>query len=814
MKVLIVDDNEESRYMLESLLTGCGHAVQSAENGKKAIEILKSGGFNLIISDILMPVMDGFQLCRTVKTDEDLRTIPFIFYTATYTGPQDESFALKIGANRFIIKPCDPDVFLKAVDEVMEEAEDRKGGLIPEPVEEKEVLKLYNERIVRKLEKKMLEAEREILARRSAEKELLKSRERLIEAQRIAKMGDFKWDIETGEVTLSDGLFDLLGYEISEHIDYARVNAEIHHPDDLAFITQWHKESMSSGRINHGPREYRLIKKDGETIYGQVFISIRYENSRPVEMLGTVQDITERRLAEDALKKSEERYRVLVENAGEVIMVAQDGITRFVNHTVFSRLGYRPEEMVGRPFADYINPEDRDAVAERHAKRSKGDDVPSVYPFRVVNKAGQTRWVEINSVLTEWEGSPATLNFLEDITESKDAREEQERLQAQLYQAQKLESIGRLAGGVAHDFNNMLSVILGFGDIVLSKLDPLDPLSEDVKEIVNAGKRSAALTRQLLAFSRKQTLQPEIVNINAVLKSMEKMVRRIIGEDILLELSLFENLCQAMVDPGQIEQVVMNLAVNARDAMPHGGSLIIETANVEIDEAYAETHKGAEPGKYVMLAVTDNGCGMDEQTLSQIFEPFFTTKEKGKGTGLGLSTVYGIVKQSGGDVRVYSEPGKGTTFKIYFPQTSVKKEQDKPQADRIKSGGCGEHILVVEDEDGLRRLINTLLSGMGYKVTVAANGVEALLLIDEKKLRPDLVITDVVMPGLSGAMLAERLRMRLPGLKVLYMSGYADDIIAHHGILFPGAPFMKKPFTGMELSEKVRSVLGVPARNQ
>ncbi|MBW2093234.1 MAG: response regulator, partial [Deltaproteobacteria bacterium] len=410
------------------------------------------------------------------------------------------------------------------------------------------------------------------------------------------------------------------------------------------------------------------------------------------------------------------------------------------------------------------------------------------------------------------------------------AEREKKKLEEQLQQAQKLESIGRLAGGVAHDFNNMLSVILGYGEIVHQELHPGDPLRKDMEAILKAARSSADLTRQLLAFSRKQTLQPEVLDLNEVVRSIEKMLRRLIGEDIALELSLSKDLSHVKVDPGQIEQVIMNLAVNARDAMPTGGKLLIETSEVELDEAYAQNHADVTPGKYVMLAMTDTGCGMDKEVLLQIFDPFFTTKEKGKGTGLGLSTVYGIVKQSGGNIWVYSEPGQGATFKIYLPVTGdqaetlaeevaratfkiylpVTGDQAETLAEEVareESAGGGEHILVVEDEESLRKLLKAMLSRSGYKVTLAANGGEALLLVEEKGLKPDLVITDVVMPGMSGRELVDRLQRKQPDLMALYMSGYTDNAIIHHGALDPGTPFIQKPFTIHDIAEKVRAVL-------
>ena len=350
--------------------------------------------------------------------------------------------------------------------------------------------------------------------------------------------------------------------------------------------------------------------------------------------------------------------------------------------------------------------------------------------------------------------------------------------------------------------------------MLLGKLHPKDPLREDIEEIVEAGKRSAALTRQLLAFSRKQTLQPKILDLNAVTESLQNMLRRLIGEDVELRLALAAGLAPVKADPGQIEQVIMNLAINAKDAMPEGGQLVIETRNVDLDASYASEHTEVVPGRYVLLAVTDTGSGMDRVTLTRVFEPFFTTKEMGKGTGLGLSTVYGIVAQSGGHIWAYSEPGRGTTFKVYLPEVGTESEppEEDVQSVSIASPG-GSRILVVEDETALRNLLDGMLTVLRYEVTTAANGGEALLLVEEQGLRPDLLLTDVVMPGMSGSILANRLRQRIPDLKVLYMSGYTDDAIVQHGVLEPGTPFIQKPMSLAGLSEKVKEVLRTTVEN-
>ena len=555
--------------------------------------------------------------------------------------------------------------------------------------------------------------------------------------------------------------------------------------------------------------EWQHRRLDGELFYTEVKLN-RLKLGEEYFLLVIVRDITERKEAESKLKAEKEWSERLIDDAPIIVV----GLQERSKIAVFNRFaeeltGYKAEEVIGKEWIKTFIPEEQREVVYR-----VWDDIADNrlidhhFENEIVTKSGERRLIEWrNTVITENDKFRMVLAYGVDITARRQAEAEREQLQSQLLQAQKLEAVGRLAGGVAHDFNNMLSVILGHGEIVLNKLHPGDPLRDDVNAILEAGKRSAALIRQLLAFSRKQTLQPEVLDLNAVVRNLEKMLRRLIGEDIVLELALAEEIDRVMADPGLVEQVIMNLSVNARDAMPNGGRLLFGTANVELDETYAQNHTGVDPGKYVMLAVTDTGCGMDKETLSNVFEPFFTTKEKGKGTGLGLATVYGIVKQSGGNIWAYSEPGKGTTFKIYLPATEAKPEPKTTADEKETAKGGGEHILVVEDEDSLRKLAETALSRLGYQVSVAANGGEALLLMEEKGLKPDLVITDVVMPNMSGKELANRLQRNQPDLKVLYMSGYTDSAIVHHGILEPGTAFIQKPFILRDLAEKARAVL-------
>jgi two-component system, cell cycle sensor histidine kinase and response regulator CckA len=399
------------------------------------------------------------------------------------------------------------------------------------------------------------------------------------------------------------------------------------------------------------------------------------------------------------------------------------------------------------------------------------------------------------------------LRELQERVERKRTEEALRQTEGQLRQSLKMEAMGRLAGGVAHDFNNMLTLILGYSQIVLNALGKDNPLSQDVLEIKKAGERSAGLTRQLLAFSRRQVLQPKVLDLNGVVTNFESMLRRVIGEDVTLRTVLSPGLGCVKVDAGQMEQVIMNLVVNARDAMPNGGTLTIETANVELDEAFVLKHKPMAPGRYVMLAVSDTGCGMDYETQAHIFDPFFTTKELGKGTGLGLSTVYGIIKQSDGYIWVDSEPGQGATFKIYLPHAKEVAETVEPDAISVPRPRGVETILLVEDEKGVRAMIRHILKQEGYTVLEAGNSQEAFQHADQHKDAIHLMVTDVVMPGMGGREVAERIKSSRPDMKVLFVSGYTGDAIAHHGVLDKGVNFLEKPFTAEGLTSKVRGVL-------
>ena len=458
-------------------------------------------------------------------------------------------------------------------------------------------------------------------------------------------------------------------------------------------------------------------------------------------------------------------------------------------------------------FLEAVHPEDRDALQKAAGAALEG--APYGLVHRVVRPDGEVRWVREQGAVTfdESDQPVRMVGTVLDITDYKQAEEGLRRSEELRLQSQRLEAVGRLAGGIAHDFKNMLSVIIGYSDLLLLNVEKDGPLAEDVGHIIDAAQRSNSLTTQLLAFSRKQVLLPKVLDVNAVIRELEGLFRRVIGEDIRFRGVYANDLGNVKADPAQLEQVLMNLVVNARDAMPHGGELTIETGNVELDEAYVRTHVGAQIGPHVMLAVKDTGVGMDEETCGHIFEPFFTSKEESKGTGLGLSTAYGIVKQSGGDIWVYSEPGKGTTFKIYLPR--VDEALDEVVARRPSAGQTGgtETVLVVEDEGEVRGLVCRALRTGGYTVIEAPDGVQALEACGQHEGGIDLVISDVVMPHMGGPALAEELRQIYPGIRVLFSSGYGTDSVQYEQELISGTAFLEKPYTVSSLLAVVRSIL-------
>jgi len=558
------------------------------------------------------------------------------------------------------------------------------------------------------------------------------------------------------------------------------------------------RQTLVSGGIWFGTHAGR--KKDGSAFYCETKISPLVDAEGRTHFIVVQRDVTERVQAREVLEASEEWFRALTEQSLVGVYACTEERFTYVNAALAEIFGYRPEEIVGHigPL-DLTHPDDRPLIAEHIRRRLAGEIEATGHTFRGLRRDGSIITCESFGRRAELGEETMIIGTLVDITERV-------QLEEQFRQAQKMEAIGRLTGGIAHDFNNLLTAINGFAQLLQMEMDGSDRRQEYVMKIWEAGQRAAQLIRQLLAFSRKQIVEPRVLDLNQVIEEMDAMLRRIIGEDIEIDMVLSPDLWPVKVDPTQMQQVIMNLAVNARDAMPQGGKLTIETGNVVLDDAYVARHVGAEVGEHVILAISDTGVGMSEEVQAHIFEPFFTTKGE-EGTGLGLATVYGIVKQSGGNIWCYSEEGIGTTFKIYLPRCEAGTEMadEEPRQEEVPQGQGV--ILLVEDEEIVRGLSLLALQRAGYTVLEASGPREALEIVRDYPHRIDLLITDVVMPEMSGRELAGKIEEMCPSLKVLYMSGYTDNAIVHHGILKPGTAFIQKPFTPSALANKVCQVL-------
>lgn len=606
-------------------------------------------------------------------------------------------------------------------------------------------------------------------------------------------------DMDGRRIFNSDAYQKILGYSAEELKNSSSMDQI--HPDDRERVKAAAAEARRTGVGKN--LEYRIRHKNGTWLVLESTSSVIGDASGVPEKLVIVnRDITARKQASEALRLSEVSFRSVIENAPYGIYRAQaSGKLLLVNPALQKMLGYESQaELLQLNLTTdvYVDPLEQQRVNDLFSKQKEFTDVQVDWKRKdgTPIKVRCTGWFVKSAI----DGAAYFEVFAEDVTEKW-------LLERQLRMAQKMEAVGRLSGGIAHDFNNLLGVIIGYSQVLKRTLPPGTPFLEHAEEIEKAGQRAASLTRQLLAFSRQQVLAPAVLNINSLISEMEKMLPRLIGEDIEIVIALDPAIGRVKADHGQLEQVVMNLAVNARDAMPDGGKVVITTSNVVLDDAWTRSHPGSKAGDFVMLSVADTGTGIDSETLAHIFEPFFTTKERGKGTGLGLATVYGVVKQSGGYVWVESALGKGTAFEIYLPRIEELVSVPEPVAPIVEAFRGAETILLVEDADALRKLTHMLLEQHGYRVLVAANGAAALQLVEQKPERINLLLTDVIMPGLNGRALAGRLELLQPGLKILYMSGYTDDAIMDHGVLESGTHLLHKPFSEENLIRKVREVL-------
>ncbi len=748
MKALLVGIAAESRSVVSKVLGARGHEQAVVDAGAQALDgIVRDSPALVIVQDPLAD-MTATEFCRHARACPEGADAVILVITAT----EDELPAvLDAGATDLYTTSLGPAA----------------------------------------LETRVLIAERLVT-------EHARLRDREVRFRRLFESGVagvIVWDLDGNFKEANGAFLQMLGYT-REDMLAGRLNWGVISPlDRVVPDTEDRAQLRATGFLPICERVY--VHKDGRHIAALVGSAAL---AGTTECITYVTDISVRREVEQKLRASEEQYRVLFEQSPLAKFLYDHETLRFlaVNETAIRQYGYSRDEFLGMT-VDQIRPrEDVPESVGNGAAVGPGTTVARM--ARHTKKDGSVIDVEVTVHKFVLSDRPCGLAVALDITERK-------RMEDQIRQSQKMEAIGNLAGGVAHDFNNLLSVILSYSDMLASGLKPEDPMRDDLEEISRAGQRAADLTRQLLAFSRRQMLQPRVFEINAVIDGVTKMLRRLVGADVELAVVSGPGRGTVRADPGQVEQILMNLVVNARDAMPKGGKLTIETADVDLDSGYAAAHIGVKPGKYVMLAVTDTGTGMDAVVRERIFEPFFTTKEKGKGTGLGLATVFGIVQQSEGNIWVYSEPGEGTTIKVYLPLADAGCAVAKEVASEIGIGRGSETILLVEDEEPVRALVRTILERHGYHVLEAQNGGDALLICEQHRAKIHLLLTDVVMPRMSGRELAERLRTVRPGMKVLFMSGYTDDSIVRHGVLDSDVAFLQKPITPATLTRKVREVI-------
>jgi PAS domain S-box-containing protein len=679
-RVLVVDDKEENRYYLEALLTGHRFVVESARHGAEALTMARQNPPDIVISDLLMPVMDGYTLLRHWKADPRLKSMPFIVYTATYTEPEDERLALSLGADAFILKPAEPDDFLNRLREVQARATSFRPAVANPDADENDLLKNYSETLIRKLEEKTLQLE---------------------------------------------------------------------------------------------------------------------DANRALE-----RDIAGRRIVETALRESEADFRTLAEAVPQIVWVAlPDGSNVYFNRHWTDYTGLARDESTGHGWLKPFHSEDAEAVRRAWQSVQESGQTYSL-ECRLKRADGVYRWWLVRSAPFR-DGNGRIVKWFGTCTDIHDLKETQE----QLRQSQRLEIIGQLTGGIAHDFNNILNVILANVE-ALEEEKVLPPAaSERVARIGRSVDRATDLIRQLLAFSRKQPLRPQSTSVTELVASTGKLLRRALGEQIEIDAVLADDLWTVNVDRAQLEAALVNLCVNARDAMPNGGRLRIETRNVALDAEYVSRNASFTAGDYVLLSVTDTGTGIAPEVLGKVFEPFFTTKEEGKGTGLGLSMVYGFIKQSNGQINILSEVGHGTTVELYLPRgDGLAESVPVPTTPGLPRGS--ERILMVEDDVEVRASVSAQLKSLGYDVAEAADGESGLAQCAAATRPFDILLTDVIMPGrLNGRQLADDVIRRWPSTRVVFMSGYSEDAIVHDGRIDPGVLLLTKPFRKADLAHMLRRAM-------
>ncbi len=955
MKILIADDIEDARLILKKTLELAGYTVLVAGNGREALRIAQDSPPDIIVSDIMMPDMDGFRFCREVKQDARLRDIPFVFYTATYTDVEDEKLATALGASRFIVKPLEMNAFLEVINEVTEEC---KEGKLPVPDEllenNTELLRIYEERIQQKLDEKVkdLALERKSLLQRE---DALRESEQKMQAIFDSTIdGILVADVENKKfLTANKSLIAMLGYSLDEikgldvhHIHpeedlpyvldqferqarqesvtakdipvkrkdgtvfYVDINSspltlggrkyligvfreitERKKAEDIirniaekvsveigeaffqsvvkfladtlgtkyAFIGKWSEQEpdrvktiavYASGKIvdnfeynladtpcahvmgqaiceypsmvaHKFPKDLLLQEMGVESYIGTPLFDFQKRSigimvvmdDKPLENADMAKSMfqifalrtsseMERMRAEGNLRQSEERFRAMFERAPIGISIAsREGMIIRTNPEFQKMLGYTQDELMTE-FSNITHHEDVSSNLNLFKEMTEGNRDFYKMKKRYIRKDGSIMWASLTVSAIRDENGVFKYNFaiVEDVSEKR-------RLEDQLRHVQKMEAIGQLAGGVAHDFNNILTAIIGYANLLKMKLKGDDQQQvHHIKQILAISERGAGLTQSLLAFSRKQAISLNPLKLNQLIERIGRLIPRLIGEEIEFRVSLSDREMTVMADSSQLEQVLMNLAGNARDAMPDGGVLSIETQSLYLDTDYVKTHGFGAPGPHALITVTDTGEGIDEETKKKIFEPFFTTKDVGEGTGLGLSLVYGIIKQHEGYINVYSELGQGTVFKIHLPLVKEELENHEEPEEQPLTGGK-ETILLAEDEAEVRGAMRGILEEYGFTIIEAVDGKDAVVKYLENKERVQLLLFDVVMPKMNGKEAYDEIKKTSPGVKVIFTSGYTTKTIHAKGVLEEGLHFLSKPVLPQNLLRKIREVL-------
>lgn len=872
--ILHVDDDLGNRESLGMVLRMQGWSVTEAVDGAGALRLAAEQP-DVILLDVRLPDLCGFEVCRRIRSDPATAGIPVIQLSGHHLSKEDRVEALEGGADVYLTKPVDPreliahirslvrarraerdlqasearlrlaleaagmstwDWDLVANRLVWSHGYEQLFGLAPGTLVES------SETLEERLHPEDREGlDRAVTAAREG-RQLLAHEFRVVwsdgSVHWLAGRGGFTYDEQGCPVRMLGVLMDVTERkrveedrrrqaQILDQIHDAVVCTDLH-----GVVTSWnrgaerlhgyrademigqpvsrlyleHERTTRFAEVVEAMRtcgefetEVQLQRKDGSVVDAHLSLSlIRDERGNPIGTVGYGLDLTDRRRTEEAVR----HLAAIVESSEEAIIGQRlDGIVTSWNPGAERTYGYTAEEMVGRTMHRLAPPDRLDEMLALFEQVVQGKRVTQYETIRL-HKEGTPIHVSltISPIYNTSDTIIGVSTIARDISERK-------KLEEKLRHSQKMEAVGHLAGGVAHDFNNLLTVITGYSELMLSFLPADDPTQQFVLEIRKAGERAAQLTRQLLAFSRKQILQPVVLDLNAVVTELEKMLNRLIGEDIHLVTALDPMLGHVKADPGQVEQALMNLVVNARDSMPLGGRLTLETRNVELDENYARMRVDVRPGRYVLLAVSDSGCGMTDEVKARVFEPFFTTKEPGKGTGLGLPMVHGFVKQSGGHVEIYSEVNRGTTVKIYLPRFDALGQPTPSGTTEYRMPRGAETVLLAEDEDGVRGLTRLILETNGYTVLTAGDGSEALQIAREYPGSIHLLITDVVMPQMSGRQLADQMMKSHPGIKVLFVSGYTTEAVIRHGVLESGTAFLQKPYTPVTLARKVREVL-------